>query len=199
MADHFSLKAWPVYFTQRQAIARAKEEIFAQGKALPCHVTAVNGAIVTVSFDVDSAPYTLPEIAIPKAESPWIRMPTQVGDRGMTVPCDVYLKGASGQGAGTAKLTRGANFSDLVFVPISSANSAPSTQNAAIVQGPDGAIIQTEDGNTIMTVNSTGVTIQVGTYKVEITSSGLSINGTDFASHKHTGVSTGTSDTGPVA
>src|ERR1700761_5731268 len=118
MASNFA-KLWFQKDQNQSAINRAKQTIANTGKALPCRVVAVNGAIVTVAFEVDTAPYTLPQITIPKAESPWIRMPTQVGDLGVTVPADAYLGAVSGLGGGVAKLFGRGNLSSLVFLPVS--------------------------------------------------------------------------------
>jgi len=178
MAD--SYEKLPLQTSQnRLAINRARLEIERQGRALPCRVTAVNGAIVTVEFEMDTSPWTLPPITIPKAESNWIRMPTQVGDFGVTMPSDVYLGGISGLGGGTADFRRRGNLSALVFVPVSNSGSPPIDQNAAQVQGPNGAIIRTTEGitssivtdqsgttitfgSTTLVVNATGITLTVG-------------------------------------
>lgn len=147
-----------------------------QGRALPCRVTEVNGAIVTVEFEVDASPWTLPPITIPKAESPWIRMPTQVGDKGCTIPADVYLGGISGLGGGTATMTRVHNLGALIFVPVSNASSGPDDPNAAQVCGPNGAIIRTTTGTASSVVTNTdGTTITFGATTVVINSSGVTI------------------------
>src|ERR1700730_3807475 len=142
MADNFA-KLWLQKAQNQLAINRASQEIQKQGRALPCRVTAVTGSIVTVEFEMDTSPWTLPPITIPKAESPWIRMPTQVGDTGLTMPADVYLGGISGLGGGTGSFTRRGNLSALVFVPVSNGDSPPDDPNAAQVCGPNGARIRT--------------------------------------------------------
>ncbi|MHB1781027.1 hypothetical protein, partial [Acidithiobacillus sp.] len=77
-----SSKLWLQDSLNRLAIARAQGEIQRQGMALPCHVIAVSGSIVTVQFDVSGV--SLPQVTIPKAESPYFRQPTQIGDKGST-------------------------------------------------------------------------------------------------------------------
>src|SRR6185437_12230915 len=79
------------------------------------------------AFEVTSS-ITLPNITIPKAESNWIRMPTQVGDKGWTVPADAYLGAISGLGGGTPTLSRPHNLAALVFVPVSNKNDPPITR-----------------------------------------------------------------------
>lgn len=198
MADNFS-KLWLQKSQNQLAINRAAQEVKRQGRALPCRVTAVNGAIVTVEFEMDTAPWTLPAVTIPKAESPWLRMPTQVGDFGYTAPADVYLGAISGLGSGIARFLRRGNLSNLVFTPVSNANSAPDDPNAAQVCGPNGARIRTTTGtassvitntsgttvtygpNTVV-VNGSEIAMTVGTTSLVVTASGivLTVGGQTF-------------------
>lgn len=231
MADNY-LKLWVQKTTNKAAINRAKQVIQSMGRALPCRVVSVNGSIVTVAFEVNASPLTLPNITIPKAESPWIRMPTQVGDKGYTVPSDVYLGGISGLGSGTATLAPVGNLSALVFVPVSNKASSPVDQNAAQIQGPNGAIIQTTQGTTskivtdangttvtygsnTITINSSEIVLTAGGSSITINSSGIAFHGavtgdstavftgdvtgsgTSLHTHVHSGVQSGTSNSGP--
>ena len=103
-------------------------------------------------------------------------MPTQVGDLGVTMPADVYLGGISGLGGGTADFTQRGNLTALVFVPVSSAGSPPIDQNAAQVQGPNGAIIQTTEGTASSVVtNQAGTTITFGSNTLTLNASGLTV------------------------
>ena len=103
------------------------------GKSWPCHVTAVNGSIVTVAFDVAS-PFTLPQVTMPIFGPEYIRYPIQVGDKGITLAADVYIGNASGLGGGAASnlATRG-NLSVLVFLPIGNLNWTPTEDPNALV------------------------------------------------------------------
>jgi hypothetical protein len=225
MSDDHS-KLWLQRNLNQTAITRAQQAIKSLGKALPCRVTQVSGALVTVAFQVDASPWTLQPITIPKAESNWIRMPTQVGDLGVTVPSDVYLGGISGLGGGTADMRPRGNLSALYFMPISNANSGPVDQNAAQVQGPNGAIIQTTTGTTSSIVtNTNGTTITFGATSLVINASGitLTVDGQTFTwggsqavstlpikapdvilpngavnEHYHPGVQTGSGNTGTM-
>src|ERR1700740_3746370 len=118
MAENYG-KLWLQKTSNQLAITRAQQAIRRLGRALPCRVVAVSGSIVTVAFEVNAAPWTLPNITIPKAESNWVRMPTQVGDKGYTAPADAYLGGISGLGGGVATLTQPGNLTALVFTPVS--------------------------------------------------------------------------------
>ncbi|MDE3023862.1 MAG: hypothetical protein KGI54_18755 [Pseudomonadota bacterium] len=213
MADNYD-KLWLQDTLHRNARLRALEAIQTLGKALPCVVVGRNGSIVTVAFEVDAAPWTLPNITIPKLESPYMRSPTQVGDKGMTIPADAYLGGISGLGGGTASLTQRGNLSTLVFIPVSNAGNPPSDPDAVINEAPNGVINKTLTGSsscvtnqngttvtfgtTVLEVNATGIIMTVGSYVVEVTSSGLTINGQSFVAHEHSGVTSGSSNTGGV-
>lgn len=217
MADNYA-KLWIQKSLNQGAIRRAREAIQATGRALPCQVVKVSGSIVTVSFQVNSSVWSLPQVTIPKAESNWIRMPTQVGDFGWTVPADSYLGGVSGLGGGVADLAVPGNLSALVFVPISNKNAPPVDQDAAQIQGPNGAIIQTTTGTTSsvvtnqtgttvtfggasLIVNASGITMSFGGKTVTLTSAGLTIDGILFDSHTHLytpGTGTPTDTGGPL-
>jgi hypothetical protein len=222
--DH--AKLWFQKNLNQTAINRAAQAIESLGRALPCRVTSVNGSIVTVEFEADTAPWTLQPVTIPKAESNWVRMPTQVGDKGVTAPSDLYLGGISGLGGGTADMRKRGNLSTLYFVPISNAGSPPIDQDAAQVQGPNGAIIRTTEGTTSSVVtNQSGTTITFGTTTLVVNAAGitLTVGGQTFTwggsqavstlpirapdvilpngavnPHTHPGVQTGTGNTGTM-
>lgn len=192
MAENYG-KLWLQKNSNQLAIARAKQAIKSLGRALPCRVVKVSGSIVTVAFEVNAAPWTLPDVTIPKAESNWVRMPTQVGDKGYTAPADAYLGGVSGLGGGTATMLQRGNMTSLVFTPISNSISGPIDQNAAQIQGPNGAIIRTTTGTTSSIVtNDAGTTITFGTTTLVVNASGitLTVGGQTFTWGGSTAVST---------
>lgn len=179
----------------------AADAIQLLGRALPCSVVSVSGQIVTVSFEVNAAPFTLPNITIPITTSAYDWLPIQVGDKGFTVAADVYLGGVSGLGGGVADLTQRGNLSTLIFVPISnSAWSAPGgDDNMRIVQGPDGVRIQDTTGGVVAIFSkTTGISLSFSGHSLTITSSGVTIDGKAFLTHEHSGVTTGSGDTGGV-
>lgn len=176
MADNYD-KLWVQKSANQLAINRAQAAIQKLGRALPCHVVAVDGAIVTVAFEVNAAPQSLPNITIPKAESPWMRSATQVGDKGITMPADAYLGGISGLGGGVATLTQRANLTALQFVPTSNKDSPPDDPNASQVCGPNGAVIRTTEGaipSSIVT-NQEGTTITFGTTSLTVSAAGITM------------------------
>lgn len=141
------------------------------GGELPCRVIAVAGQIVTVSFEIDSAPFTLPQVSMPIATSVYDWIPVQVGDRGLTSTSDVYLGGVSGLGGGVADLSRPGNLGALMFVPVANAGWLPPAQtggnadpNVRVVQGPAGVLIQDQAGTVTVRVDPTaktgGVTVR---------------------------------------
>lgn len=156
----------------RTAMNRAADAIQQTGKALPCTVTAVNGSLVTVKFEVTFTTYsadytkkqtnnTLPPITIPKAESQWLRSPTQVGDVGLTVPADTFIGGISGQGSGVANLDIDyGNLTTLVWVPVA-ALSFPTTPNpnGPWLNGPAGATISDTEQTVVSIYDHAGKAI----------------------------------------
>jgi hypothetical protein len=182
MSDDFA-KLWFQDNLNQVAVTRAGQAIKSLGQALPCRVTNVVGKIVTVEFQMDTSPWTLQPITIPKAESPWLTEPTQEGDTGVTMPADVYLGGISGLGGGTADFRKRGNLTALVFVPVGNKSFSPIDPNAAQLQGPNGTILRTTTGTTSSVVtNSTGTTITFGTTTLVVNASGivLTVGGQTF-------------------
>jgi hypothetical protein len=176
MADNFA-KLWLQKSQNQLAINRAAQEVQKQGRALPCRVTKVSGQIVTVEFEMDTSPWTLQPISIPKDESPWIIQSTQVGDMGVTMPADVYLGGISGLGGGTASFSRRGNLSALVFVPVGNTSTTPIDPNATQVQGPNGVITRTTAGTTSQVVtNTSGTTVTFGSNTVVVNGTEITLN-----------------------
>jgi hypothetical protein len=134
------------------ATKQAHDEIWRQGKALPCSVASVNGSIVTVKFEL-TGPFTLPLVTMPVLGCEYIRYPIQIGDKGVTFPADIYLGGVTGLGGGTADMTvPQANLSNLVFVPVGNKNwAAPDDPNAVCIYGPDGVRLR-DTGSTVVVV-----------------------------------------------
>lgn len=198
------------------AINRTKEAILALGKALPCKVIAIDGAFVQVVFEVDSTPWTLPPVIIPKAESEWAKEPTQIGDTGVTIPNDAYIGNISGQTDSAPSIQdKPCNLSALIFQPVSNKNSPSPYPNSYFVQGPQGFIAQTQDGTVQFILNASGVSVIIGgTTVFSVGASGTTSNGnlnvtgtvaatvdvtaagTSLHTHLHSGVTTGGSNTG---
>jgi hypothetical protein len=124
-------------------------------------VTAVSGSIVTVKFEVNAGPITLPPVTIPVAGPEYIRYPIQVGCQGFTVSADVYIGNITGLGPATApSLAPPGNLSALVFFPIGNKNfSATDDTNAVVIYGPDGVILRDLGKKNTLTISPTQVTL----------------------------------------
>jgi hypothetical protein len=173
-------------FTRKQ-ISDANELL---SKSLPCHVVAVEGAIVTVAFDVTTE-FTLPQVKMPVLESQYVRLPIQVGDRGITIGADTLISHITGLGGGAAPIVaQPPNLAALVFVPIGNAAWVTRDANAVVIEAPNGAIIRTQDGNSIVTVSDTEIRITRGDNTVIVVSdtdltmtrgdTSITMNGTDL-------------------
>lgn len=104
---------------------RAADAIHSSGRSLPCSVVAVvSSGIVTVSFEVDATPFTLPRVTVPIAVPSYIRYPVSVGDKGLVIAADARLGGVSGLGTGTANLSEPGNLTALAFVWLGSTSWA---------------------------------------------------------------------------
>lgn len=148
------------------------------GLVLPCTVTAVNGAIVTVNFEVNLPNnITLPPITIPVAESQYVRLPVQVGDQGITVAANTNLGGITGLGKGKASLISAGNLNGLVFLPIGNSNWETLDPNAVVINAPNGSIIRTDDGKAIVTISENQIELQYGSTTLIANNSGVTITG----------------------
>ncbi len=169
-------------FAQRTA----QEEIERRGAALPGHVIAVSGSIVTVAFDVEGV--TIPQIQMPVFGPEYIRYPIQVGDKGVAFPATAYIGGVSGLGGWTADGTLPVNLSALVWFPIGNAKwsqtNVSSTQTT--VYGPGGVLIRDTTNAASIDLTPTGITMTCGGHTIVINSSGVTIDGRVFLAHGHT-------------
>lgn len=189
------------------------------GKALPASVVSVNGAIVTVKFEVESL-YSLPQMTMPLFGPEYIRYPIQPGCKGLVLSADAYLGGMSGLGGGVAALTTLGNLSALVFFPIGNSSWFSVDSDATVIYGPNGVVIQDQDANAVITLTPSSISATLGDASVTITSSDISmtvggssvemdgvnvningvliINGQPYLMHLHSDVTTGTDPSGPV-
>ena len=160
------------------------------GQTLPCHVVKVDGAIVTVNFDVldtlNGTPLTLPPVTCPIAESAYVRLPVQVNDTGICVPANARLGGISGLGVGKAPLIQPSNLGALVFIPIGSKNWAktdPVDPNALNLNGKNGVVIRDRGNKCVITLTPTGVVTTIGGTTFVI--NGTEVTATNGASTLH--------------
>ncbi len=172
MADN-SRKTSLAHSLNSLAMRRANDAIQILGKTLPARVVSVQGQIATVAFELDTAPFTLPNVQVPISTSKYDWIPYQKDDKGLLVPSDVYLGGISGLGGGTADYPQRGNLSTLQFHPTSNKEWSDSDSNFRITQGPDGVIIRDTEKKCTIKITKTDITITVQSgKKVTITGGG---------------------------
>jgi len=148
------------------------------GFQLPCRVTAVNGAIVTVNFEIDTGGlFTFPPVTCPIAQSTYVRLPVQVGDFGVCMAADARLGGVTGLGQGLAPLELPFNLGALVYVPIGNKNWSSVDPNSVNINAPNGVVLRDTNNDTTVTLIPTGVTVIRGSTKMVIDNSGVTITG----------------------
>lgn len=158
------------------------------GKVLPCKVVKVSGSVVTVSFDVTSSVYTLPQVTCPVAYPEYIRLPIQIGDSGYVIPSSVSIGHASGLGTGGPPPIDdvAATLSDVMYLPLASVNfPASDDANALVLYGPNGIVLRDSQSNCKVVLNTQTITvsapqtitIMVGSKKIVLSTSGVDITG----------------------
>jgi len=179
--------------SQKKPLSRSLPRTIAQGvkdgqqlagQAWPCHVVAVENAIVTVAFDVNSGEATLPRVTCPVAESFYVMLPIQVGDTGVVVSAGARLGGITELGSGLAPLSLPSNLGAMLFIPLGRKSWVLPDANAVLLQGPNGVIIRTIDENVEailnedeISLNWKGVTIVIDGSGVTITADQTTIDG----------------------
>lgn len=130
------------------------------GKGWPCHVTAVNGSIVTVMFDILPGNYNLPEVTIPVFGPEYIRYPIQVGDKGVTIPLSVSIRNVTGLGVGLPDLSTPPSLTALFFMPIGNVNWEAVDPDQVTIYGPNGILLQTTGKDSSVNVEPGKITIK---------------------------------------
>lgn len=162
--------------TLTQVIRNAnKDAAQLAGQQWPVSVVSVDGAIVTVAFEVASD-FTLPQVTVPIAESRYVRLPVQPGDRGMVVAASVRLGGVTGLGSGLAPLVAPTNLGGLVYVPLGNKAWPTIDANAVVLQAPNGSKILTDDGVSEIIVDTNQVKVTQGAVTVTITGGDVTID-----------------------
>lgn len=187
------------------------------GWQLPCHVVKVitdkdghtPDGLVEIQFDVTNIKTPLPNIVVPVIGWRYIRYPIQVGDAGITITIDTDTQNIAGLASGSASLIPSGNMgTTLAFLPIMQTKMTNSDNpQAVVVVGPEGAIIRDDAGDSVVTISPVGIRLQSGSSFISILKNGeidiegtsVKIMGKDFIGHQHSGVQTGTSNTGGVS
>jgi hypothetical protein len=176
----------------------AQDAIQVLGRSLPASVVKIVGAIVQVNFELTGT-QTIPQATVPTLGSQYVRVPIQPGEKGVTIAADTYLGGMSGLGGGVADGTIRGNLTPLVWSPIGNTGwDSVDPNQLTLTGGPNGILAKAAAGSSSLTITSTAITLAVGGHSVVINGSGVTIDGVAFLPHVHSGVSTGSGDTGPV-
>lgn len=154
----------------RMATGQINDAFQRTGQALPCSVVSVQGAIVTVKFEVNSS-FTLPNVTVPLAGAEYIRYPIQPGCKGYVVPADARLSGMSGIGGGVADLSQAANLTTLVFFPFGNAKWFTVDPNAVVVYGPNGVVLRDTGNASNVTLTPAGIVMTTAEVTVNASSS----------------------------
>lgn len=173
------------------------------GKSLPCSVIAINGQIVTVKFEVQSG-FTFPHVQVPVLTSEYIRLPIQIGCKGIVRPVDSMINNITGLGSASAPdLINPGNLSALIFEPVANANWSTVPSDQTVIYGPNGVILANSNMTVEINLTSTGISITLpsgGNLTVNggniVAGSDVTISGKSFLNHTHKGVTIGGSSTG---
>jgi hypothetical protein len=150
------------------------------GWQLPCRVVAVEGAIVTVNFEIDTGgQYTFPPVTCPIAQSIYVRLPVQIGDLGMCISADARLGGVTGLGIKGALSPLGLpfNLGALVYVPLGATDWSEVDPNAVNINAPNGVVLRDTNNLCTITLVPSGVTIVRGATQMVINNTGVTITG----------------------
>ena len=148
------------------------------GQCYPCHVTEVNGSIVTINFEVivpDGV--TLPPVTCPIAESQYVRLPVQVGDKGIAIAANTRLGGISNLGLGYAPLINPSNLGGLVFMPIGDKKWFTVDGTYLFMYGINGVELTTINQDCKLTLTSTGITINLNGGNLIVNNGNTTMNG----------------------
>lgn len=164
----------------------ASDNDMLRGRALPCHVVAVSGQIVTVQFDMLPGAVAYQQITIPIATFAYIRYPVQPGDKGVTVPADVSLRGQTALGTGIANLSLVPSLTALYFLPLANDNWSKEDPNKIVLYGPDGVILKIVDNSASITISPEKIVASAndeidvsGTNLVNVSSTEVDISGSN--------------------
>lgn len=152
-----------------------------EGKALPCSVVSIIGSIVVVKFELTKTPFTLPNTMMPVVGSEYVRLPIQVGCKGVAFPADARIGGMSGLGGGTADLSPPGNLAALTFFPIGNKGwTVPENPNQLELYGPDGVLLKTANKDFFIQVSATQIALQSkdGSISIVVSASGIASKGT---------------------
>jgi hypothetical protein len=148
------------------------------GKALPCHVTAVSGAMITVSFDVSDI-HTLPSITVPLFGPEYIRYPIKATDLGVVMPCDASLSYTSGQGGGISDLSQPGNLEALYFMPVGSKLWVTVDPAQVTVYAPNGVTLRDTASGAVIVLHPTTIDATISGTNLHMDNANINLNATN--------------------
>ncbi len=146
-------------------------------KRLPVSVVSIDktNSIITLKFETDGLPYTLPNVTVPLSGPEYIRYPIkpqmmqmgkiQPGDFGFVTSADTNIGNMSALGPSTpANFTLPANLAPLIFTLMGNANWTPHDDQTALMgYAPTGTIHRDTNKKAKHLVHPTnGITSQTG-------------------------------------
>ena len=154
------------------------------GKVLPCSVVSVDGALITVKFEMSAAPQTLPQVQMPLFGPEYIRYPIKAGDKGVAVAADAYIGQMSGMGSGVADWREPPNLGALVFLPIGNKTWSAVDARAVTIYAPNGVVLRDTDSKVTLTLTPTGVAIDLhNNGNITISNGNLHVTGAVIAGY----------------
>lgn len=146
------------------------------GMALPCHVVSVSGAIVTVAFDIQTD-FTLPQAEMAILGAEYVRLPVQIGCKGLAIPADAYLGAVTGLGGSTTPFLQPGNLGALAFLPIGNKNFSTVDGNVLVMYGPNGVTLRDANSNTTIVLTTTAATVTRGSVSLVVDNTGVTVHG----------------------
>jgi hypothetical protein len=171
----------------------ANDALQLAGKCLPCSVVArVSPAVVRVKIELDTAPFTLPQMEVAIFGVEFVRIPLPNGTPGLLIPADAYTGHLTGLGGGVPGLTQPANLGAVQFLPLASTAWSASDPQTLRLYGVNRLIAADSDGgDAVMDLSATEAKLSFGANYLKVTSAGVFINGTftingqPYTAHTH--------------
>jgi hypothetical protein len=147
------------------------------GFSLPCHVVKVDGAMITVAFDVQSI-YSLPQVTVPLFGPEYVRYPIKDGDLGVLIPIDTsigFTAGTAPRPPNLSPYSQAGGLEGLFFMPTGNKNWVPVDPNQVTVYAPNGVTLRDTNSGAVIVLHPTQITITVGSCTITMDSSTITM------------------------
>lgn len=148
--------------------------------ALPCHVIAVAGAMITIQFDVQSN-YVLPQITVPLFGPEYIRYPIKATDLGVLVPINTQIGFTAGLAPRPPNLSLNSdacNLEGLFFMPVGNKNWVTVDPQQVTVYAPNGITLRDTGSGAVIVLHPTSITATIGSTSLAMSSSTITMTAT---------------------